>query len=165
MISRFKTQGLPVKWVGANNLHITLKFLGEVPMEAKNRIEPLLKEIADNTPPFSAKLQGIGCFPNARRPRVIWIGVEQGSGNFELLARTIEESLSNCGFAREKRFHSHLTIGRVRNSCNIDRILKEMFISEPFDVNEFVIFKSTLTPQGAIYKALNNYPFKAKRRV
>jgi 2'-5' RNA ligase len=118
-----------------------------------------LQDIGSRQHVFSVTLKHFGCFPHARRPRVLWIGLEKGAEHLMRVARDIDESLQQCGFPRDSRFHLHLTIGRAKRQCTITDILKHEFLSEEFKVNTLVLFKSTLTPQGAIYEVLETFPF------
>jgi len=156
-ITAFKGFALPIKWVSIENLHITLKFLGEI--TEKTTLEPLLRDTAGYQKPFAVTLRDTGCFPNARRPRVVWIGVDRGAERLSILAQAVEEALLQCGFPREGRFHPHLTIGRIKKPCSIDGILEQEFMSEQFPVNSLVLFKSTLTPHGAVYEPLQRFVF------
>ncbi|MBN2620908.1 RNA 2',3'-cyclic phosphodiesterase [candidate division WOR-3 bacterium] len=164
-IETFRTSSLPVKWVAYSNLHITLKFLGEITEENRISFAPLLENIAVFQKPITITLKDFGCFPNSRRPRVAWVGVDQGSEMLSVLAENVEEALSQCGFPAEGRFHSHLTIGRIKKPCSLDSILEQQFESEPFNANALVLFKSTLTPQGAVYQALERYEFEEKHNA
>jgi 2'-5' RNA ligase len=164
-IQGFRTLSLPVKWVAYNNLHITLKFLGEITEENRMQLGSLLENFSVLQEPFTITLKDFGCFPNARRPRVVWIGVDQGSETLSTLAGGVERTLSQCGFPEEGRFHPHLTIGRIKRSCSLDHLLEQKFMSEPFCANALVLFKSTLTPQGAVYQALERYEFEEKRNA
>lgn len=158
-IQTFRTSSSPVKWVAYSNLHITLKFLGEITDEDRGCIVPLLENAGALQKPFTVTLKDFGCFPNSRRPRVAWIGVDHGSEELSTLADRVEESLSPCGFPEEGRFHPHLTVGRMKKPCSLDRILEQKFTSKPFDVSALVLFRSTLTPQGAVYQALDTFKF------
>lgn len=162
-VQAFKTMKMPIKWVGHENLHITLKFLGEIHDDKRSKLSFHLKAIAARQKVFSATLKNFGCFPHARRPRVLWIGVDKGAEHLITLTQDIEESLTQCGFPRENRFHPHLTIGRTKKPCIVDDIIKKEFSSEPFNVDTLVMFKSTLTPQGAVYEALDTFRFEETR--
>ena len=159
-IETSRVKQLPVKWVAHDNLHITLKFLGELTEATRKKVSSLLKKTVVHQIPFTATLKDFGCFPHPRRPRVLWIGVDRGADQLTALAREVEESLAQCGFPREGRFHPHLTIGRVKKPCSLEGILKHKTQSELFKVETLVLFKSTLTPQGAVYEALETFPFK-----
>ena len=149
---------LPIKWVKLNNLHITLKFLGEIDEEKKSEILPVLKEIGNKHKSFQLQLSGIGCFPNPRNPRVLWVGVEQGNDALCAMSADVEEALAHFGFKREERFHPHVTIGRIKRFCKVDHILEKNIIAEPFEVSAIVLFRSVLKPEGPIYTALAHFP-------
>lgn len=153
-----------VKWVSPENIHLTLKFLGEVKEDRLSRINKLLDEVVDKHGVIQAEVGGIGCFPNLRRPRVIWVGVKDQRKRLELLARDIEEKLAQLGFKREKRkFSGHLTLGRVkkRSSGLLDleatfrRAGAESLGSLKIDM--ILLLKSTLTPRGAVYDTISEH--------
>lgn len=148
---------LPIKWVKFENLHITLKFLGEIDDGKKAEILHVMKEIVKKYEPFNTQLSGIGCFPNPTNPRVLWVGVRDGSEMLCDIAGEIEKDLAHLGFKDEKRFHPHLTIGRIKKFCKIDHILEKMLESEPFSINAVTLFKSTLKPEGPIYTSLDRF--------
>ena len=158
-VDHFKRMNLPVRWVACRNLHITLKFLGEINESTRQEMLPILTESVSHHHPFTMTLKDIGCFPHPRRARVLWIGVERGADEVTEFAQEVEEALTQCGFPREKRFHPHLTIGRVKKPCSVEAILSQETLAEPFRVDALVLFKSTLTPQGAVYEALERFPF------
>jgi 2'-5' RNA ligase len=149
---------LPIKWVKFGNLHITLKFLGEIDEKKKVEISPAIEEICSRHKSFQAQLSGIGCFPNPGNPRVLWVGVEQGSDTLCTVSADIEKALAHFGFKEERRFHPHLTIGRIKKSCKVDHILEKNIVTEPFEVSAIVLFKSVLKPDGPIYTALEHFP-------
>ena len=100
----------------------------------------------------------MGCFPDAKRPRVLWVGVEQGGERLCTIARAFEEGLAQYGFKKEKRFHPHLTLGRIKKPCVVDAVLEKSIATESFSVDMIVLFKSTLTPQGAVYEPIETFP-------
>jgi 2'-5' RNA ligase len=159
VITDEKKRDLPIKWVKYENLHITLKFLGEINENKKIEIAPALQEIANKVTPFNISLEGIGCFPTPKNPRVVWIGVKLGKENLCSIAQNVETALVGYGFKEEKRFHPHLTIGRVKKLCSVNEILERQIMSDPFLVNSIVLFKSTLKPEGPIYEVLQAFPF------
>ncbi len=154
LIDEQRKKALPVKWVPFENLHITVKFLGEIDEEMKEKTAGVLQDVCQRHKRFSAGFSGIGCFPDHRRPRVVWIGIDTGAEHLSALAHDIEELLVPFGFKKEKRFHPHLTIGRIKKPCRIDGILHTEFATEPFLAQRLTLFKSTLTPQGALYDSL-----------
>jgi len=143
-----------VKTVELKNLHITLKFLGEVSERMLPLIDSKLKEIEFS--PFKIKFNGIGYFPNEKNPRVVWVGVE--GDELKKLADEVEQRMKKLGFKKDKDFHPHLTVGRVKRLDKSERgkLIKEM---ETFNtewgemiVDKFKLKKSTLTPKGPIYE-------------
>ena len=151
---------LPIKWVKFENMHITLKFLGEIDEGLITNISPVVAGIGQHVSPFSVQLGGFGCFPNPRNPRVIWVGVKQGGDELCAMATELEQELAHFGFKEEKRFHPHLTVGRVKRPCKVDDILNKTVSTEPFTVSSLVLFKSVLKPEGPVYTALEEFSFQ-----
>lgn len=151
-------QGIrPVK---TNQLHLTLKFLGEV---LEKRLVGIEKELhLIKLPSFEIEFTHLGFFPNERRPRVIWIGISEGKRQLTALAQEVDERLSKIGFPKEKRkFSPHLTVGRIKKLYPDEqqRIVDyvhsiDSIGSEKEVIQSFLFKKSTLTPQGAIYENL-----------
>ena len=155
-----------VKPVELENLHITLKFLGSVD-------EALVPEIAralegPDVAPFRARLFGVGAFPRMSRPRVIWVGVEEGREELVRLMRWVDSRLRRLGFPREDREpHPHLTIARVkwlRDRESLKRVLSSLLSTDfgEIEVREIRLKKSTLTPKGPIYETLASIPLRAE---
>lgn len=158
-IQEFKRLNLPVKWVEYENLHITLKFLGEIDENKLIQILPVLSSISNRTRSFTMQLENFGCFPAIRNPRVLWIGISQGSDESISLASDLENSLVKYGFKKEnKKFHPHLTIGRIRTFCKVDDIINRTIKTESFNINELILFKSTLLSAGPIYEKIKTFP-------
>lgn len=155
-----------VKWVKPQNLHLTLKFLGDLPEEKTREVKEILENIARHTQPFEANFAGIGAFPKLDFPRVVWVGIEKGKDELIGLAKEIEEELTRLGIPKEKRgFSAHLTLGRIRSPKNKDRlksIIQEIdFVAKnEISVEEITLFQSKLTPQGPIYTALSKHILK-----
>ncbi len=104
-----------VKWVQADNLHLTLKFLGDVETNSLHEVCAAVQRAADETAPFALEIRGAGAFPNLQRPRTVWLGVGEGAEAMTELAQRIESALQGLGYPREaRRFSPHLTIGRAR---------------------------------------------------
>jgi 2'-5' RNA ligase len=152
-----------VKLVQSNLVHVTLKFLGDVPSSKVDRLVEALRGI--DHPSFTARVKGVGAFPG-RSLRVIWIGAQ---GEFEGLHRLVDQALLPLGFEREgRRFSAHATIARVkRPGRDMNQLLsprlsqfKEMDLGE-FQVSEFVLKKSTLTPEGPIYEDIAAFPLRS----
>jgi len=154
-----------ISWVKPGNIHLTLKFLGNVQIGMIPKINEKIEEVTRQTLPFSLWMEGSGAFPHIKRPNVIWMGIKGDLAQLNLLQRGVEERLEDLGFPREhKDFRPHLTIGRVRNLKKLGdlKIGIEKFMGErsnPFQVKEVVLFKSQLNPGGAVYTKLETFPF------
>lgn len=160
LIKSLHVESLPVKWVNLENLHITLKFLGEVDERRITAIQPVLKDIARQQQPFSIRLAGIGGFPTRHSPRVLWVGVDNGAAEITKLAITLDQELYRYDFLREeKKFHPHLTFGRARIPLRIRGQLDQEFTTELFTVQSFTLYKSTLRPAGPLYEILTQFSF------
>ena len=152
-----------VKWVDPDSIHLTLKFLGNIPAEKAVDITRAIGEAAAEAKPFTLELQGLGAFPNLRSPRVVWVGV---GGDVRLigdLQRRIDQALIHLGFPAERRhFSPHLTLGRLRDKAtnqerrSLGESIRSMRLegSPPFLVDEVCLMRSTLTSTGAIYHRL-----------
>ena len=124
-LDSLKKSGADVKWVSPENIHITLQFLGET----EEALIPVIKEALDKIllpySPFYIKIAGVGCFPDARRPRVIWVGTEESQPVINLHG-DIAKGMAKLGYREEERnFTPHLTIGRVKSNRNVRELLKK----------------------------------------
>ena len=155
-------QGLPgVRWLPADQLHLTLRFIGEVN-------EPLFAAIRDGLlvsglSPMVCRLQGVGRFPPSGRPRVLWVGVHSEGDGLLQLATLVEERLRLFGLAPEGRqFRPHVTLARLKDisAALVTPYLQvnERFLGEPFTVQEFHLYQSLLTAPGAIHNLACSYP-------
>ena len=154
------------KWVARDNLHITLKFLGEIEPEQVTRLDTNLSRIG-GIRPFRATLSGVGAFPNLSSPRALWIGVGEGSEEMSKLAASVEKAAAASGFDEERRaFHPHLTLARARtDSRRGDRIqmpdeLAEMLKSCPlpsWTCDSFTLMRSDLSPGGPAYTPIADF--------
>jgi 2'-5' RNA ligase len=148
-----------IRWVKDQSLHLTLKFLGEIPEERVAAVGDALERAARSRERFVFGCRGLGVFPDIRRPRVLWAGLE---GKWLVpLAAAVEERLEAAGFARERReFKPHLTIGRWREFDGRAELLRqqlEHWTDHDFGVspvNEVIFFQSVLKPDGAVYTPL-----------
>jgi len=165
LIEELKPFGTGIRWVKPENLHLTLKFLGEVSEERISKIEEVLNKVAAQSEPFTLHVRGTGRFPEKKRPRVIWAGVED-SGQLFQLQKAIEKALSELGFKEEDReFTGHITLGRVKEFSDQQRLIPILlrFKEKEFgiiNVKEFVLMKSELRPDGARYERIGVYMLK-----
>ncbi len=167
--AQLKQSEADVKWVAAQNIHLTLKFLGEIDEEKCTRVSSIIKEVAQGTKQFQISLSSCGAFPKIEFPRVIWVAIDKGDKETRVLASDLEEKIEKLGIPKEDRpFSSHITIGRVRSSLNKDRLVKVLEESEnyfggkniEFSVTKITLFKSTLGAQGPIYEVLKGTNLK-----
>lgn len=148
--------------VKKENLHMTLKFLGEVKEEKIEGIDKKLKEVAKKFSGFEVSAGKIGNFPEGKKMRVLWVGVES-DGNLKKLNSEIEKELVEVGFPEEKRFKEHITIARFKSTPDLKFVerLKERYNYNlgQFEVKSFFLIKSNLTSEGPIYTDLKEYKF------
>jgi len=165
---QLKSYGFRTKWVRPANIHITLKFFGDIESGMIDAIAGAMASAVEGCNPISLAAKGIGVFPNIERPRVLWAGL---SGEVNLLIdlqQKLDDWLSDIGFARERRsFKGHLTLGRFKarvNSAEIMRALTEFkgFETQAFMVRDIILFKSELRPSGAVYSKLAGISFGHK---
>lgn len=156
-----------VRWVQPDLLHLTLKFLGEVPEERRQEIEAAAAETANKFSALVVECGGVGAFPNLRKPRTVWLGLSgQGEAVLAALAQDLETSLAARGFPREERpFRGHLTLGRVngpKGLADLGRGLERLAAAEQdrveWPVGSFQLVKSDLRPAGPIYTPLAEFP-------
>ncbi len=146
--------GLPVRWVPAEQLHITLRFLGSVDTGMISRVREALEPAAAGARPFRIVLRDVGAFPSLARARVVWIGVEPSPGLADL-HRRVGEVLESLGFEPEDRpFHAHVTLGRARPRRGLARgALEEaaprVAVREETEVSHIYLMRSRLSPDGA----------------
>ncbi len=163
--SHIKYAGADVKWVKPENVHLTLKFLGEIDEKKAAEVTAVLDSIARTIKPFKLSVKDIGAFPKIEHPRVVWVGLDKGAAETTVLAANIDEALSKIGFSKETRpFSPHLTIGRVRSPLNKDKLKEkissatasiDLSIVPLYQISSVILFQSTLTPQGSIYTKIH----------
>jgi 2'-5' RNA ligase len=158
-IDALRRPGDGVSWVKPDNLHYTMRFLGELGEDGARRVGEAADEAARSLTAFEVTLGGAGGFPRARGARVIWLGLEQGAEPFVVLGKRLETALARRGFAPEGRaFTPHLTLGRVREpSRDWTDTLAALppVATDPaasFTVDAIACVESTLSPKGSIYR-------------
>ncbi|MCP4624557.1 MAG: RNA 2',3'-cyclic phosphodiesterase [bacterium] len=155
-----KSLGLKARWVRAENIHLTLKFLGDIDAGDIDNIGRAMADTAADRAPLALRIGGIGFFPGIKRPRVVWVGLGGEIPNLLNLQRNLEDRLATVGFAKEKRsFKAHLTLGRIRQAANPDtarRIIKEYIElgDHQFTADRITLIQSVLKPSGAVYSPL-----------
>jgi len=152
-----------VKWVDPENMHLTLKFLGDVASDSIPQIVEAMSRAAKSHSTFKLEVAGTGAFPNWQRPQVVWVGVGGELDRLNSLQKGLESALSPMGFPTESRtFSAHLTLGRLRDRVTPDDRRRfaefaqkvELTASLSFEVNGIRLIRSQLTPAGPIYTEL-----------
>ncbi len=155
---QLKAINCSIKWIEPKNLHLTLKFIGNIEINKLNAVKEIMKMIPSNN--TLIQLDSIKVFPNIKKPRIIWVGVTEKTPMLINIANYLNETLSTIGIPKEeKAFTPHITIGRVKTSKNLHELIKCMEqISIPKETKQMVtnitLFKSTLTPTGPIYEEI-----------
>ena len=164
-----KRSGADVKWVTPKNIHLTLKFLGDLNEKRLPQIKEALEEVAKNNSAFPLRFSTLGAFPNMNSPRVIWAGIDQGDNETKAIAIELEEKIAKIGIPKEKReFSSHITLGRTRSDKNLDKLVKEIKrLENPWAgknpeclIKTITLFQSSLFPLGPTYTALKEASLK-----
>jgi RNA 2',3'-cyclic 3'-phosphodiesterase len=146
-----------VRWSKPGNVHLTLKFLGDVQKEILDGLCAAVEEVCGHHTSFDAGLAGFGAFPSARRAQVLWAGIGTGFDGLRSLATDLDAVLAPLGFEREKRpYTPHLTLGRARGQPASFEPRPEEYIGE-FRVRRVELTESTLTPEGAVYRTVRAF--------
>ena len=161
-VQTLQTHFWDVRWVEPKNMHVTLKFLGDTPLNDLPQLIRTVTQCTSGMGSFDLTFQGLGAFPNRESPKTIWVGCQEGSKELIQLAESIDRGLSSLGFPKEpRRFSPHLTIGRIKKPVQ-ESPLKSLFDEEQVfgscRVSEVQIFSSELTRHGAIYDELAAIP-------
>jgi RNA 2',3'-cyclic 3'-phosphodiesterase len=162
LIAELKKSDADVKWVKEENLHLTLKFLGQVDDKQLDKLVELTAKAVGGSGGFKAKFKGLGTFPSlpagrhgGKSPRVVWVGTAEGGDELCNLAQNLEKALSQAGFKSEAReFKPHLTIGRVKQPGQLVKRITEHKNAQVGEasIDRIFIMKSTLTRSGPVYE-------------
>lgn len=154
----------PLRWTRPEGIHITLKFLGDTDPTRLPELSTALQRVAVLHAPFVVTIGGLGCFPNARHPNVIWVGVHDPDKKLRALAASIEQAVASLGWERERRpFSAHLTLARVKREAGtqerrtLGRLLPNLGVPETLGtcaVNTVHVMRSQLRSQGSLYTSL-----------
>lgn len=159
--------GQRISWVREENLHLTLRFLGEQNEEGLRQAVEAAKLAAGHYSPFRFAVRGAGVFPDVRRARVLWVGVEEPAEPLYGLAHALERELRRRGFLPDdKPFRSHITLARIKEPppAQVIQRLIESLPHEPLgevQVSSFVLMKSLLHPNGSVYTPVEQFPLRA----
>ena len=161
-----------VKWVDPYSIHLTLKFLGNISVNKIDEITRVMEEATGGVASFHLEVEGLGAFPNLRRPQVVWVGIGGEVSRLARLQQRIESNLVPLGFAIEKRpFTAHLTLARLRDHASSEERQRfgqlvantELDAAYTIKVDAISLMKSQLTRQGAIYSRLGSVGLKSPR--
>lgn len=164
-IEEFRKCGVRASWVKSENLHLTLRFLGEIDEATLLGLGDSVARACRETTPFCIEIAGAGCFPNPRRPSVLWVGVPDAPEALRTVQAIAEAAAREWGLNAEgKTYRPHVTVARIRDSRGRDGFSKRLDEATAFRAGEFTVqnvslFSSILTPQGAIYRKLREFPF------
>jgi len=156
-----------VRWCTEQQLHITLKFLGEIRDAQLAPVCEAVRQASGQVAPFTIRIRGLGGFPNPRNPRVLWCGVEDPAGGCRRWVELADPLLADLGFTPESRaFTPHITLGRSRSPAG-SRVFQKILETTPppqtdmMVVRQIIVFESRLLPTGAEYKPLATIPLAA----
>ncbi len=160
-----------IRWVKADSIHLTLKFLGQVPSDQLGLITSSLRAAASLHASFTLEVKGAGCFPNVHRPRVVWVGVQEDEHRLHALQRAVENAIAPLGYPTEIRdFTPHLTLGRLARDVRptdqkrIGEVVEAAKVGSlgKWEVRQVALIKSDLKPSGAEYTVLMHAPLAGK---
>ncbi|HEY2837643.1 MAG TPA: RNA 2',3'-cyclic phosphodiesterase [Pirellulales bacterium] len=161
LIDLLQTIDAKVRWVDPAQLHLTLKFLGEIDLLEVPKVCAAVESVAAAFPPFSIRVASAGAFPDLKRPRTVWLGVDDETEELAALHAQLEEALAKLGFrAENRRFRPHLTIGRVRGEgagiSELSRVIEEQrdYPVGVIDVDAVIVFSSEQERGGPVYEPL-----------
>lgn len=161
---RLGQEGKTVSWVKPANVHLTLKFLGNISEKRALRVKGTLEKTVAGMSSFRMQTDELGVFPHARNPRVIWLGLTEATGALIRLEKNLSKELEKLGFERErKKFTPHITLGRIRSNKEKDKIMELIETRGEFPPHEIFVDKieliqSDLKPTGAVYSVLSSIP-------
>lgn len=155
IVKEFKQIDARIKYVELENLHLTLKFFGDIDIEGIDLLSSKIENVVSNFDKFTVKIKGCGAFPNTNRIKVIWLGLDEDA-IVKQLHDELDKEFVKLGFDKDRKFSTHLTIGRMKSAKGKDKVkskieeFSEVEIGE-MCVDKIILKKSTLTPQGPIY--------------
>ena len=174
LIEKLRDTQIPgLRLARPEGIHLTLKFLGDVPKSQVESIAAAVSQAAQASRAFALELGQPGVFPNRNAPRVLWVGIDGGLSPLLTLHQQVEDALATLGFAKERRgFNPHLTVARIRDGtskADRQRAAEAIFSTQvqtglPIDVDSISLMQSTLLPGGAVYESLASMPLEGDFR-
>lgn len=154
-----------IRWVRPQGIHLTLKFFGAISESDVANISRVVENTTSTIAPFTLGIKRVGAFPDVKRPRVLWLGMDGDVDTLILLQREVDAKLQKYGFEKEDRpFRPHLTLARIKDPRGLIGLAKIFEKRENYEAGSFSaaglnLFKSDLTPKGAVYTKLAYFPF------
>jgi 2'-5' RNA ligase len=165
LATSLKATSANVRWVRPEGMHLTLKFLGNIPKDLIPTLDQNLGPVFSRSEDIRLEVGRVGAFPHLRKPRVIWAGLEDKAGLLVPLVGKLEEQLAALGFKKENRpFSPHMTLGRVKSGKNISDLVEAVrnrsdIVGPSFTADHAILFRSILKPSGAEYHKLRRFDF------
>lgn len=161
-----RPKGAQVSWTKPENIHLTIKFLGDVAQPKVETVRRAVERAAASVAQFEVEIAGAGCFPSLRSPRVLWVGLSGLPAALKQLQASVEDELAREGFSREpKKFSPHLTIARIRSPHGAGLLAEELvargFEPASFTAREVIVMRSDLKPTGSVYTPQAVIPLRA----
>ncbi len=162
-LSKLKMTGADVKWVSPENIHLTLKFIGYIEKEALINLNKIINDAVFSIGPFSVSIGNIGAFPSLKKPRVVFVCVQERDNNLLRIYEKLDKGAEQLGIKKEsKKYVGHITLGRIKSQKNISKLKKALNSgTERYfgleKVTSLSLIQSILTPTGPIYTRLNNF--------
>ena len=156
IIKEFSGIDTKIKYVELQNLHLTLKFFGDIDTNGLNLLKEAIDNVVSQFDPFKIKITGCGAFPNTNHIKVIWVGIEEDEIIRDLHDK-LDKEFARLGFEKDKKFSTHLTVGRMKSAKNKNMVKDVIEKYSEFEIGEMEVTnislkKSTLTPSGPIYE-------------
>ncbi len=160
-----KATGADVRWERSEKLHCTLKFLGDTDTHLVERISATLRDIALSFHQITIVYRGVGFFPPKGDPKIVWVGMNDDDEMLGRMHTALEEQCATLGYPREeRRFHPHVTLGRVRSKTGIGALRRSVesvtFESQPIIISSIDLLRSTLKPDGSLYSTIARFPLQ-----
>ena len=166
---RFSHCGAVISWVHEENVHLTIRFLGNVPEEKIESVQEGIRRAVAGTGPFRMEVEEIGVFPNIKYPRILWMGVREPTQTLIALENRISSEMEVLGFPREEKvFSPHITLGRIKSLQGKNRFIQALHSplqtleGEKMTVEEVVLFRSELKRSGAMHTVLASIPLEGR---
>lgn len=159
---KLNKNGLRLKWLPVSNIHLTIKFIGDMPINRVENVTEMMAVSAGNFGPISIFARSMGVFPGLRRPNVLWLGIDGALDRLVTFQQALDTNLASIGLPPEKRpFRGHLTIGRVKGKINTEQLKDGLrfyydFQTRRFALKEIKLYQSELKPTGAEYTCLKS---------